>query len=227
MKWWCRPDLLCKTCRSVPWEFYISGGFSLSSFNPVCLLQVELVRSKRGTRFYRGEPDRRPSRRTLVVVHVQKSPSSFAPSSCEPHHTPASTNTHHHSLSINSLLSIMSFLSLFPVFMIMVFFCYLIQSNSLFSVWVNLCVCACVCVFVCVSLAHCVDSKTSAVRVYGDTWLRWRGPRVEYCRCALRGRELCHIVPVMSEWDAQTHLDPLTRVTSTWLIFTHKHALDL
>lgn len=147
MKWWCRPDLLCKTCRSVPWEFYISGGFSLSSFNPVCLLQVELVRSKRGTRFYRGEPDRRPSRRTLVVVHVQKSPSSFAPSSCEPHHTPASTNTHHHSLSINSLLSIMSFLSLFPVFMIMVFFCYLIQSNSL---------CELICVFVHVFVCLCV-----------------------------------------------------------------------
>lgn len=96
-----------------------------------------------------------------------------------------------------------------------------------FSVWVNLCVCACVCVFVCVSLAHCVDSKTSAVRVYGDTWLRWRGPRVEYCRCALRGRELCHIVPVMSEWDTQAHLDSLTRVTSTWLILTRKYALDL
>lgn len=219
MKWWCRPDLLCKTCRSVPWEFYICGGFSLSSLNPVCLLQVELVRSKRGTRFYRGEPDRRPPRRTLVVVHVQKSPSSYAPSSCEPHHTPASTNTHHHSLSINSLLSIMSFFVVVSCFCDHgVFFC---------NLWVNLCVCACVCVFVCVSLAHCVDSKTSAVRVYGDTWLRWRGPRVEYCRCALRGRELCHIVPVMSEWHAQTHLDSLTRVTSTWLILTRKHALDL
>uniref|UniRef100_A0A672JB10 Plasminogen activator n=1 Tax=Salarias fasciatus TaxID=181472 RepID=A0A672JB10_SALFA len=42
----------------------------------------------------------------------------------------------------------------------------------------------------------CVDSETSAVRSFGDTWLRWRGPRVEYCRCALRGRELCHVVPV-------------------------------
>ncbi|XP_077418253.1 tissue-type plasminogen activator isoform X2 [Vanacampus margaritifer] len=46
--------------------------------------------------------------------------------------------------------------------------------------------------------ARCVDSTTSAVHSYGDTWLRWRGQRVEYCRCALRGRELCHIVPVMN-----------------------------
>ncbi|XP_075889401.1 tissue-type plasminogen activator isoform X2 [Nelusetta ayraudi] len=53
--------------------------------------------------------------------------------------------------------------------------------------------------------AHCVDSKTSAVRVYGDTWLRWRGPRVEYCRCALRGRELCHIVPVMNCFTSQCY----------------------
>lgn len=104
----------------------------------------------------------------------------------------------------------------------MEFFCNLIQSNSLCEL-----ICVFVHVFVCVSLAHCVDSKTSAVRVYGDTWLRWRGPRVEYCRCALRGRERCHIVPVMSEWDAQTHLDSLTRVTSTWLILTRKYALDL
>lgn len=104
----------------------------------------------------------------------------------------------------------------------MEFFCNLILSNSLCEL-----ICVFVHVFVCVSLAHCVDSKTSAVRVYGDTWLRWRGPRVEYCRCALRGRELCHIVPVMSEWDAQTHLDSLTRVTSTWLILTRKYALDL
>uniref|UniRef100_A0A3Q1AH37 Plasminogen activator n=1 Tax=Amphiprion ocellaris TaxID=80972 RepID=A0A3Q1AH37_AMPOC len=44
----------------------------------------------------------------------------------------------------------------------------------------------------------CVDSETSAVRSYGDTWLRWRGQRVEYCRCALRGRERCHIVPVIN-----------------------------
>lgn len=65
----------------------------------------------------------------------------------------------------------------------------------------------CVCVRVCVFLAHCVDTETSAVRGYGDTWLRWRGQRVEYCRCALRGQERCHIVPVMSECDlaAYTH----------------------
>uniref|UniRef100_A0A672JDN2 Uncharacterized protein n=1 Tax=Salarias fasciatus TaxID=181472 RepID=A0A672JDN2_SALFA len=53
-------------------------------------------------------------------------------------------------------------------------------------------------VYVCVHVSSvlCVDSETSAVRSFGDTWLRWRGPRVEYCRCALRGRELCHVVPV-------------------------------
>uniref|UniRef100_A0A3Q3KLT3 Plasminogen activator n=1 Tax=Monopterus albus TaxID=43700 RepID=A0A3Q3KLT3_MONAL len=43
--------------------------------------------------------------------------------------------------------------------------------------------------------AHCVDSETRAVRSQGATWLRWRGRRVEYCRCA-RGQELCHSVPV-------------------------------
>ncbi|KAM3867641.1 tissue-type plasminogen activator [Diretmus argenteus] len=46
--------------------------------------------------------------------------------------------------------------------------------------------------------AHCMDSQTSAVRSYGDSWLRWRGQRVEYCRCALRGRENCHYVPVIN-----------------------------
>ncbi|XP_072290169.1 tissue-type plasminogen activator isoform X2 [Eucyclogobius newberryi] len=45
---------------------------------------------------------------------------------------------------------------------------------------------------------QCVDSETSAVRRFGDTWLRWRGKRVEYCRCAMRGRELCHVVPVIN-----------------------------
>ncbi|KAG7263942.1 hypothetical protein CRUP_029282, partial [Coryphaenoides rupestris] len=44
----------------------------------------------------------------------------------------------------------------------------------------------------------CKDSKTSAVRNFGDTWMRWRGPRAEYCRCAARGKEQCHYVPVES-----------------------------
>ncbi|XP_041856438.1 tissue-type plasminogen activator isoform X2 [Melanotaenia boesemani] len=44
----------------------------------------------------------------------------------------------------------------------------------------------------------CVDSETSAVHSMGDTWLRWKGQRVEFCRCALKGRELCHIVPVVN-----------------------------
>ncbi|XP_029017363.1 tissue-type plasminogen activator isoform X2 [Betta splendens] len=46
--------------------------------------------------------------------------------------------------------------------------------------------------------ARCVDAETSALRLFGDTWLRWRGQRVEYCRCTLRGQELCHTVPVVN-----------------------------
>ncbi|CAB1428287.1 unnamed protein product [Pleuronectes platessa] len=94
---------------------------------------VRPLRSKRGTRFYRGEPNRQPARRTLLIIHVQKSPSSF--------------------------------------------------DTSL----------------------RCMDSETSAVRSYGDSWLRWRGQRVEYCRCALRGRERCHIVPVINCYVSQCY----------------------
>ncbi|XP_056137817.1 salivary plasminogen activator gamma isoform X2 [Lampris incognitus] len=47
------------------------------------------------------------------------------------------------------------------------------------------------------SRARCVDSQTSAVRSQGDTWLRWRGQRVEYCSCTRRG-ERCHYVPVVN-----------------------------
>ncbi|XP_078141313.1 tissue-type plasminogen activator isoform X1 [Centroberyx gerrardi] len=86
---------------------------------------VKLLRTRRGTRFYRGEPDRKTPRRTLLIIRVDKSSPSFDSS-------------------------------------------------------------------------HCVDSQTSAVRSYGDTWLRWRGQRVEFCRCALRGRERCHYVPVIN-----------------------------
>ncbi|XP_065805157.1 tissue-type plasminogen activator isoform X1 [Labrus bergylta] len=94
---------------------------------------VELLRTKRGTRFYRGEPDRQPARRTLLIIHVLKSSSSSDTSS------------------------------------------------------------------------QCVDSETSAVRSSGDTWLRWSGQRVEYCRCALRGREHCHIVPVINCYVSQCY----------------------
>uniref|UniRef100_G3NJE0 Plasminogen activator n=1 Tax=Gasterosteus aculeatus TaxID=69293 RepID=G3NJE0_GASAC len=52
---------------------------------------------------------------------------------------------------------------------------------------------------------HCVDAETSAVRIFGDTWLRWRGQRVEYCRCALKGRERCHIVPVINCYVSQCY----------------------
>ncbi|XP_030274077.1 tissue-type plasminogen activator isoform X1 [Sparus aurata] len=99
-----------------------------------CLAEnVELLRSKRGTRFYRGEPDRQPARRTLLIIHVEKSSPSFDTSS------------------------------------------------------------------------HCTDSETSAVRSFGDTWLRWRGQRVEYCRCASKGRERCHIVPVVNCYVSQCY----------------------
>uniref|UniRef100_UPI0037E82463 tissue-type plasminogen activator isoform X2 n=1 Tax=Semicossyphus pulcher TaxID=241346 RepID=UPI0037E82463 len=53
--------------------------------------------------------------------------------------------------------------------------------------------------------AQCVDSKSSAVRSSGDTWLRWRGQRVEYCRCELKGRERCHIVPVINCYVSQCY----------------------
>ncbi|XP_010782514.1 tissue-type plasminogen activator isoform X2 [Notothenia coriiceps] len=52
---------------------------------------------------------------------------------------------------------------------------------------------------------HCVDSEASAVRSFGDTWLRWRGQRVEYCHCALRGQQRCHIVPVINCYVSQCY----------------------
>lgn len=70
------------------------------------LLQVELLRTKRGTRFYRGEPDRQPARRTLLIIHVQKSSPSFE-TSCEPHHTSvclSSSHHHHHHHHLHILL---------------------------------------------------------------------------------------------------------------------------
>ncbi|XP_077457013.1 tissue-type plasminogen activator [Stigmatopora argus] len=94
---------------------------------------AELHRSKRGTRFYLGEPEQKTSRRALFIIHIQKSSPSF--------------------------------------------------DTSL----------------------RCVDGVTSAVRSYGDTWLRWRGQRVEFCRCALRGRELCYTVPVINCYISQCY----------------------
>ncbi|KAG7489418.1 tissue-type plasminogen activator isoform X1 [Solea senegalensis] len=94
---------------------------------------VELLRSKRGTRFYRGEPGRRPAASTLLIIRVQKSSPSL--------------------------------------------------DTSL----------------------RCVDSQTSAVRSFRETWLRWRGQRVEYCHCTLGGRERCHIVPVTNCYVSQCY----------------------
>ncbi|XP_030214887.1 tissue-type plasminogen activator isoform X2 [Gadus morhua] len=85
------------------------------------------LRSKRGTRFYRGEPKKTPPKWTLLVIRVDK-PSPSA-----------------------------------------------VHSTLL-----------------------CKDSKDSAVRNFGDTWMRWRQRGAEYCRCALKGKERCHYVPVVT-----------------------------
>ncbi|CAB1319957.1 unnamed protein product [Coregonus sp. 'balchen'] len=36
--------------------------------------------------------------------------------------------------------------------------------------------------------ARCVDGQSAAVRGYGDTWMRWRGQRAEYCRSCYQSR---------------------------------------
>ncbi|XP_054467177.1 tissue-type plasminogen activator isoform X2 [Anoplopoma fimbria] len=51
---------------------------------------------------------------------------------------------------------------------------------------------------------QCLDGETSAVRGYWDTWLRWRGQRVEYCRC-VKGKEFCHIVPIINCYVSQCY----------------------
>lgn len=109
------------------------GIFLLSALCCCLAGNVQLLRTKRGTRFYRGEPNRQPAGRTFLIVQFKKPSPSFE----------------------TSLL--------------------------------------------------CVDRETSSVRSFGDTWLRWKGQRVEYCRCALRGRELCHIVPVINCYVSQCY----------------------
>ncbi|KAK9971139.1 hypothetical protein ABG768_027030 [Culter alburnus] len=42
----------------------------------------------------------------------------------------------------------------------------------------------------------CVDTDSAAVRDMGATWLRWKGPKVEFCRCTVRARVRCHEIPV-------------------------------
>lgn len=58
------------------------------------------------------------------------------------------------------------------------------------------------------------------MRSFGETWLRWRGQRVEYCRCALEGRELCHVVPVISECGVDMHAYTHTNTHTTHFLFT-------
>jgi len=55
--------------------------------------------------------------------------------------------------------------------------------------YVSVSVCVCV-------LEACVDADSAAVRDVGVSWLRWKGQRVEFCRCAVRGRVRCHQIPV-------------------------------
>ncbi|KTF82316.1 hypothetical protein cypCar_00020839, partial [Cyprinus carpio] len=42
----------------------------------------------------------------------------------------------------------------------------------------------------------CVDANSAAVRDIGATWLRWKGQKVEFCRCAVRARVRCYEIPV-------------------------------
>ncbi|KAJ8263474.1 hypothetical protein COCON_G00159310 [Conger conger] len=47
-----------------------------------------------------------------------------------------------------------------------------------------------------VSLSVGCKDVSGRLRVRGETWLRWRAHRVEFCRCSVRGQERCHTVPV-------------------------------
>ncbi|XP_049342197.1 tissue-type plasminogen activator isoform X1 [Astyanax mexicanus] len=42
----------------------------------------------------------------------------------------------------------------------------------------------------------CVDVYSGAVRETGETWLRWRGQLVEFCRCSPGGTSHCHYTPI-------------------------------
>ncbi|XP_066570257.1 tissue-type plasminogen activator isoform X2 [Amia ocellicauda] len=44
---------------------------------------------------------------------------------------------------------------------------------------------------------RCMDDQQRSMHGHGDTWLRWQGQRVEFCRCA-RGMTRCHAVPVIN-----------------------------
>lgn len=70
----------------------------------VSLLQVDLIRTKRGTRFYRGEPDRQPSRWMLLIIDVKNPPPSLD-TSREPNHTCACFSPSFKSLFLCSSLS--------------------------------------------------------------------------------------------------------------------------
>lgn len=70
-------------CKLYFFLFYI---YKSNHWLCVLLLQVDLIRPKRGTRFYRGEPDRQSSRRMLLIIHVKNPPPSLD-TSCEPNHT--------------------------------------------------------------------------------------------------------------------------------------------
>ncbi|KAM9475469.1 salivary plasminogen activator gamma [Clarias gariepinus] len=43
---------------------------------------------------------------------------------------------------------------------------------------------------------RCVDADSAALRENGDTWLRWRGQKVEFCHCVPRARARCYYIPI-------------------------------
>uniref|UniRef100_A0A8C9S3E0 Plasminogen activator n=1 Tax=Scleropages formosus TaxID=113540 RepID=A0A8C9S3E0_SCLFO len=55
------------------------------------------------------------------------------------------------------------------------------------------------------SLCHCVDSHSATLHAPGESWLRWKGQRAEFCRCTRRGRERCHTVPVTTCYSSQCY----------------------
>ncbi|MFT7805054.1 tissue-type plasminogen activator [Arapaima gigas] len=52
---------------------------------------------------------------------------------------------------------------------------------------------------------YCVDSQSAWVYNDGESWLRWKGQRAEYCRCTARRRESCHSVPVTTCYTQQCY----------------------
>lgn len=122
------------------------------------VLQVQLLRSKRGTRFYRGEPVRHPAKSALLIIRVQKSTSSFE-TSCEPHHTFVFIFNPSPSSSSSCLCSVIVFLFVSSVSFccvtflaastcdFMLFLCMASDWQHTYFLSMYLCVCVCLFVF--------------------------------------------------------------------------------